>query len=132
MAAIDVAGCRAAPPGARSKSSGADRSAAPARRAFADWGIPTARRCKWRDAARPTALIASGGMRTGIDAAKALALGASAVGIASPFLKAATLSAEEVVSAIDAVCRRAAHRDVLLRRRHGGRAARAGPDRACG
>jgi len=46
-------------------------------------------------------LIASGVMRTGIEAAKALALGASAVGIASPFLKAAAASADEVIAAVD-------------------------------
>jgi isopentenyl-diphosphate Delta-isomerase len=70
--------------------------------AFADWGIPTAETLQMaRRGAPHLPLIASGGLRTGIDAAKALALGASAVGIASPFLKAAALSLDEVVSAID-------------------------------
>jgi len=46
-------------------------------------------------------LIASGGMRTGIETAKALALGATAVGVASSFLKAAAAGPEEVIAAID-------------------------------
>jgi isopentenyl-diphosphate delta-isomerase len=71
-------------------------------RAFADWGIPTADALLMARRGAPTLpLIASGGMRTGIEAAKALALGASAVGIASPFLKAAVESAETVMAAID-------------------------------
>lgn len=71
-------------------------------RAFADWGIPTAEALlQARRGAPGLPLIASGGVRTGIEAAKALALGASAVGIASPFLKAAAASTDEVLATID-------------------------------
>lgn len=71
-------------------------------RTFADWGIPTADALLMaRRGAPELPLIASGGMRDGIEAAKALALGATAVGIASPFLKAAAASADEVIARID-------------------------------
>ncbi|HXW51113.1 MAG TPA: type 2 isopentenyl-diphosphate Delta-isomerase [Candidatus Acidoferrales bacterium] len=60
---------------------------------FAGWGIPTADSLRAGRAAAPTALIfASGGIRDGIDAAKAIALGADLVGIAGPFLRAAAQS----------------------------------------
>lgn len=65
--------------------------------AFSDWGIPTAEALRGiRQVLPQFPLIASGGIKTGVDAAKAIALGADLVGIASPFLKPAVLSIEAV------------------------------------
>jgi isopentenyl-diphosphate delta-isomerase len=63
--------------------------------AFADWGIPTADAIRYARRAAPTLpVIASGGLRDGIDVAKCIALGAQIGGLASPFLKAADESPE--------------------------------------
>ena len=67
-------------------------------RTFADWGISTAD-CivQIRDRHRDLPLIASGGLRDGMEVAKAIALGADLAGLAFPFLQAAS----ESESAID-------------------------------
>ncbi len=58
--------------------------------AFIDWGIPTADSIRYcREAAPDLPVFASGGIRDGIEAAKCIALGASLVGLAGEFLRAA-------------------------------------------
>jgi isopentenyl-diphosphate delta-isomerase len=93
VAAIDVAGS-----GGTSWSQVEMRRASSQRQqrlcaAFDDWGIPTAEALVQVRAALPdTPLIASGGLRDGMDLAKVLALGADLGGLAGPFLRAANRS----------------------------------------
>lgn len=65
--------------------------------AFADWGIPTADAIQYAVQGAPTLpVIASGGLKNGIDIAKSIALGALIGGMAGGFLKAADQSVEAV------------------------------------
>jgi isopentenyl-diphosphate Delta-isomerase len=72
--------------------------------AFWDWGLPTAASvCELRSL--PLNLIASGGIRNGLQAAKALALGARAVGMALPLLRAYVKGGTKAVEAyLQAFC----------------------------
>jgi len=98
IAAIDVAGA-----GGTSWSQ-VEMYRAPTKRharvagAFIDWGIPTAESLRYcRKGAPDVWLIASGGIRNGIDVAKCIALGASLVGLAGDFLRAAVSGGVEGV-----------------------------------
>ena len=70
--------------------------------AFAGWGIPTAAAVRGARAVAPDAtIIASGGVRDGIDAAKAIALGADLAGMAGPMLRAAAEGQEALMETVD-------------------------------
>ena len=63
---------------------------------FLDWGIPTLDAILALRHAHPQMrLIASGGVRHGLDVARACWLGASVVAAAGPFLKAAKMKAAQ-------------------------------------
>jgi len=64
--------------------------------AFWDWGIPTAASVIETTQSVRIPVIASGGIRSGIDVAKALGLGASLAGVAHPILESAVLGEAEV------------------------------------
>ncbi len=68
-----------------------------------NWGIPTTCSLVEVRAASSGKVIASGGLRTGLDAAKALALGADAVGIAKPFLQKAVEGEEALEKHIETI-----------------------------
>ena len=104
VAAIDVAGAGgtswAQVEMFRAKTESDQRIAAH----FRDWGIPTATALRQiRELNLGLPVIASGGIRKGIEIAKCIALGADLCGIAGPFLQAASLSSEAVLEAFEEI-----------------------------
>src|SRR4051794_16653345 len=104
VAAIDVAGA-----GGTSWSE-VERHRAPTDRlrrvcaAFAAWGIPTAESLiAIRSISPHLPIIASGGLRNGVEAATAIALGADLAGFAAPLLRAASSSETEAFDLLTAL-----------------------------
>jgi len=79
--------------------------------AFREWGIPTAASVAWMAVAGFESVIATGGVSTGLEVAKAIALGATAAGIARPVLQALTsdgrAGAERFLDGVEAELRAA-------------------------
>jgi isopentenyl-diphosphate delta-isomerase len=101
VAAIDVAGAGGTSWSQvemyRAQNEGQARLAS----AFLEWGIPTAEAIINVGLASPkTTIIASGGLHSGVDIAKCIALGATLGGMASPFLKAAVHSEDHTIETI--------------------------------
>ncbi|GCE19774.1 type 2 isopentenyl-diphosphate Delta-isomerase [Dictyobacter kobayashii] len=105
VSAIDVGGAggssMSALEAARSQSHGDERTMNIGL-LYRDWGIPTPIAVVEAATAR-LPLISTGGVRTGLDAARALALGATLVGVGFPFLKAASESYEKVCEVIEGI-----------------------------
>ncbi len=101
VAAIDVAGA-----GGTSWARVEGKRAGGARERIAEtfggWGYPTVEAiAELRRALPDVTIVASGGIRSGIDIAKSIALGANAAGVALPFLAPASRSAQAVSDLLD-------------------------------
>lgn len=132
VAALDVAG-RGGTAWAEIEADRADNPRDEAvGRAFVGWGLPTPQAIQEVRRACPAApLIGSGGLRHGVDAAKAIALGADLAGLAGMLLRPALTSAEAVTETLEVLIRQlrialfccgAADLQALRRVRHGSHA----------
>jgi isopentenyl-diphosphate Delta-isomerase len=103
VAAIDVAGAGGSSWAAVEGLRHPDHEGQTLGETFRNWGIPTAECLRSVKAALPDMpLIASGGIASGLDGAKAIRLGANLVGQAGALLRAATLGADQVIAHVEA------------------------------
>jgi isopentenyl-diphosphate delta-isomerase len=101
IAAIDVAGAGGTSWSQVEMYRAQNESQARLAAAFINWGIPTSESVvQVVNAVPQIPIIASGGIRTGIDIAKCIGLGAVIGGMAGPFLKAAVISIDQTIQTI--------------------------------
>ncbi|MEF8879740.1 MAG: type 2 isopentenyl-diphosphate Delta-isomerase [Candidatus Thermoplasmatota archaeon] len=80
-----------------------DRLHARGGKTFWNWGVPTPISVmEVVDVAKDIPVVATGGIRNGLDVAKSLVLGADAAGVANVFLKAAAEGKDEILFELDA------------------------------
>lgn len=103
IAAIDVAG-KGGTAWSAVEAQRATQQGKPYNATFTDWGIPTEEALvSVRQALPEIQLVASGGIRTGLDIAKSIALGADIAGFGQPLLAAALESSAKVVEFISGI-----------------------------
>ena len=106
VAAIDVAGAGGTSWSQVEMYRAQSESQARLAAAFINWGIPTSESIvQVVNAVPQIPVIASGGIRTGIDIAKCIALGSVIGGMAGPFLKAAVISIDQTIQTISEIKR---------------------------
>lgn len=106
IAAIDVAGAGGTSWSQVEMHRAETQSQARLAAAFLDWGIPTAEAIRNVRQVDPELLIfASGGIHSGVEIAKCIALGAQLGGMAGPFLKAAIRSLDDTLQLIEEIRR---------------------------
>ncbi len=102
VAAIDVAGAGGTSWAGVEAERAVDAEQRRIAEAFRNWGIPTARSIVEVRKACPTiSLIASGGIRNGIDCAKSIRLGADLVGTAAGILSSAVEGTDSLISKLN-------------------------------
>jgi isopentenyl-diphosphate Delta-isomerase len=105
VAAIDVAG-KGGTAWSAVEAQRATQQGKPYSATFTDWGIPTEQALvSLREAMPEIQLIASGGIRSGLDIAKSIALGADIAAFGQPLLTAALESSVKVVEFIGGIIR---------------------------
>ncbi|MGD8632480.1 MAG: type 2 isopentenyl-diphosphate Delta-isomerase [Anaerolineales bacterium] len=106
IAVIDVAGAGGTSWSQVEMHRAVDKRQAELAASFIDWGLPTAQAVQdVRSHLPDVPLIASGGLKDGLDLAKCLALGADMGAMASQFLRAAAESADAVSERIELTAR---------------------------